>query len=88
MNKVCTLAGAQPAESNTSPKNSGYWAQAPFPRDRHPLFSPTLDEVIPDDHLVRLLDEVLLCLDWTEWKRRHTRKKGNLPSILAWSPNR
>jgi transposase len=43
------------------------------------LFSPTLDGMIPDDHLVRLLNEILLSLDWSDWESRYARQKGQPP---------
>ena len=44
-----------------------HWAEAPTPRDQMVLFSPTLDEVISEDHPVRLLDEILRRQDWSAW---------------------
>ena len=44
-----------------------HWAKAPMPRDQIALFSPTLDDVIGEDHPVRLFDEILRTLDWSAW---------------------
>lgn len=38
-----------------------------MPREQMVLFSRTLDEAIPADHPVRLLDEILRSFDWSAW---------------------
>jgi transposase len=55
--------------------NSGYWQTAPL--SRHQIVS--IDDRIPDDHPVRLLDEVLDRLDWTAWENTYDRKRGQPP---------
>lgn len=60
------------------PKN-GYWQEAPQPRDQLVLFQTTLESRIPDDHPVRLLDEILGCLDWTGWEAKYHGSRGQPP---------
>jgi hypothetical protein len=40
------------------------WAQPRVVREQITLFQPTLDDMILQDHEVRLLDETLRTLDW------------------------
>ena len=58
---------------------SGYWAKPKIVREQAVLFSPTLDDVISGDHEVRLLDEVLRGLDWTEWEAPYSGGRGQPP---------
>ena len=63
-----------------------YWQDAPMPRNQLLLFSSTLEERIPLDHPVRLLDEILDELDWTKWEAVYVGKLGQPPihpSILC-----
>jgi transposase len=76
---ACAPAGAAPDPSNATAQSRGYWAQAPFPRDTQPALAPTLDAMIPANHLVRMLEEILLALDWTAWESRYARQKGQPP---------
>ena len=39
------------------------WAMPPVARDQWVLFESMLEEVIPEDHLVRVLDEIVRSLD-------------------------
>jgi hypothetical protein len=41
------------------------WAQPVLVREQRTLFQPTLDDMIPQDHEVRLLDETLRTLEWS-----------------------
>jgi transposase len=56
-----------------------YWAEAVIVREQRTLFSPTLDEMIDQDHEVRLLDETLRLMDWTEWENVYKRERGQPP---------
>jgi transposase len=58
---------------------SEYWAKAKVVRDQAVLFSPTLDSMISPDHEVRLLDEVLRQLDWSEWEAHYPGGRGQPP---------
>jgi transposase len=53
-----------------------YWQDAPVPRSQLVLFATTLDERIPEDHPVRLLDEILDELDWCEWEAKYDGNMG------------
>jgi transposase len=56
-----------------------YWAQAPRGRDQIALFSPTLDDMIGEDHPVRLLDEILRACGWGVWESRYHGRRGQPP---------
>lgn len=58
---------------------SEYWAKPKVVREQAVLFQPTLDSMIPDDHEVRLLDEVLRKLDWSEWESHYLGGRGQPP---------
>jgi transposase len=63
-----------------------YWAKAPMDRNQIALFSPTLDSWIPEDHPVRLFDEILSRLDWSDWESHYFGCVGQppiRPKILA-----
>ena len=55
------------------------WAHAPQPRNGLVLFQTKLDEIIPEDHTVRLLDSMLSRLDWTAWEAQYRLLKGMPP---------
>ena len=55
------------------------WAAAPLDRTQVAMFSPTLDAVIPADHPVRLFDEILGGLDWSEWESEYVLVQGQPP---------
>lgn len=56
-----------------------YWQRPPQDREQIVLFSQTLDERIPSDHPVRLLDELLATYDWIEWEKDYVLKRGQPP---------
>ena len=63
-----------------------YWQDAPVPREQLVLIPTALEEVIPSDHPVRLIDEILDRLDWTEWEAAYHGSHGQPPihpSVLA-----
>ena len=71
--------------SKREPKVS-YWQDAPMPREQIVLFTETLEERIPEDHPVRLLDEILGRMDWSLWEAQYHGSLGQPPihpSILA-----
>ena len=43
------------------------------------LFAQTLEQRIPEDHPVRILDEILSRLDWNEWEAEYHGKFGQPP---------
>lgn len=55
------------------------WATAPQKRDQMVLFSRRLEDAIPPDHSVRLLDEILGRLDWTMWESDYDGHRGQPP---------
>jgi transposase len=56
-----------------------YWARAPRNREQIVLFAPNLDEMIPEDHPVRLFDEILGLCDWSDWEAEYHGKRGQPP---------
>jgi transposase len=56
-----------------------YWAEAPLEREKTPLYVPTLDSMISEDDPVRLVDEVLAGVDWSDWEAHYERKRGQPP---------
>lgn len=62
------------------------WAKTVLDRNQILLFPPKLDERIPEDHPVRLFDEILASRDWSGWERRYQGRRGQPPihpSVLA-----
>jgi transposase len=62
------------------------WQKAPTPRDQLVLFTECLDDRIPESHPVRLLDEILDGLDWSDWESEYDGLHGQPaihPSILC-----
>jgi len=55
------------------------WAKAPEMRDQMVLFPQRLDDVIPADHSVRLMDDILSRLDWSKWEAVYDRRRGQPP---------
>lgn len=65
---------------------AGYWQAAPQPRQQLVLISKTLEEMIPEDHPVRLVDEILSKLDWATYEAAYHGRRGQPPihpSVLA-----
>ena len=56
------------------------WAEAPLDRTQTRMFHPTLDEMIPPDHSVRLFEEILRGCDWSAWEARYAVTLGQ-PAI-------
>ena len=55
-------------------------------RDQIVLFPEKLDQIIPQDHSVRLLDDILCRLDWSKWEQAYNRRIGQPaihPKVLA-----
>lgn len=55
------------------------WAKARESRDQIVLFPTRLDDVVPQDHCVRLLDEILERLDWSAWEAKYHLRLGQPP---------
>jgi len=56
-----------------------YWQKPPVEREQMVLFAPTLEDRIPEDHPVRLLDEILASFDWSEWEAEYHGHRGQPP---------
>ncbi len=62
------------------------WARSPEVRDQMVMFPRRLDDVIGQDHQVRLLDDILGRLDWSKWEAAYNLRRGQppiRPRILA-----
>jgi transposase len=57
------------------------WAQPVLVGEQITLFQPTLDDMIPQDHEVRLLDETLRTLEWSPWEAKYKRGGPGQPPI-------
>ena len=62
------------------------WAQPVVVREQRTLFQPTLDDMIPQDHEVRLLDETLRTLEWSPWEAKYKRGGPGQPPIHPQVP--
>ena len=63
-----------------------YWQDAPMPREQMMLIPATLEETIPAEHPVRMVDELLSLMDWSDWESRYHGRLGQPPihpSILC-----
>ena len=59
--------------------NGSYWQTPPGARNQILLIPTSLEEKIPENHPVRLLDEILDGLDWTAWESKYSGKLGQPP---------
>lgn len=64
--------------SRRQPK-ANYWQDAPVPREQLVLITTSLEDRIPEDHPVRILDEILERMDWTDWESKYHGKFGKPP---------
>lgn len=55
------------------------FAAPPLSRDQIVLFPEKLDQIIPQDHSVRMLDDILSRLDWSKWEQTYNRRIGQPP---------
>ena len=63
-----------------------YWQDAPLPRQQLVLIPESLEALIPPDHPVRLVDEILDQLDWSPYEAAYHGRRGQPPihpSVLA-----
>ena len=58
---------------------NGYWAKAVMIREQTLLFRASLEETVPEDHPVRLLEELLGRLDWSKWEAKYDGRRGQPP---------
>lgn len=61
-----------------------YWAEAPLSRFQSTLFAPTLDDMIEEDSQIRIFDEVLAGIDWSDWEAEYDGKRGQPPIHPRW----
>lgn len=62
------------------------WAKPPQDRSQLVLFAQRLDDAVAADHRVRLLDDILSRLDWTDWESNYCVDVGQPaihPRVLA-----
>jgi len=67
-------------------KKAVYWKDAPMPREQLVLVPRSLEDLIPADHPVRLVDEILDQLDWTQYEAAYDGRRGQPPihpSVMA-----
>jgi hypothetical protein len=55
---------------------TGYWAEPFLDRERTRVFSPTLDSMIDKDDPVRLVDEILAEINWSDWEAEYNGHLG------------
>lgn len=55
------------------------WAKAPQRREQLVLFPTRLDDAVGEDHVVRLLDEILARVDWSAWEATYDLTRGQPP---------
>ena len=55
------------------------WAMPPVERNQLVLFETKLDDVIPEDHLVRFVDVILRGLDWSKFEQTYHGTLGARP---------
>lgn len=55
------------------------WAKPILNRYQTMLFSPTLDDMVPEDHPVRFYEELLLEHDWHAWEADYDLSRGQPP---------
>lgn len=56
-----------------------HWAGAPLDRTQITLFAPTLNDSLAADHPVRLFDETLREIDFSDWESMYVRVAGQPP---------
>jgi transposase len=61
------------------PPKTSYWQDAPLPREQLVLIPESLEARIPEDHPVRLLDEILSQVDWSVWEGEYDGRAGQPP---------
>lgn len=62
------------------------WAESPEHRDQMVLFTCRLDDALPQNHVVRLLDEILARMKWSQWEELYHDRLGRPaihPQVLA-----
>lgn len=60
-------------------RKTSYWQDAPHARHQMVLIPTTIDDSIPADHPVRMVDEILDLIDWTSWESKYHGAFGQPP---------
>jgi transposase len=60
-------------------RKRSYWQDAPLPREQIVLIPRSLDDSIPADHPVRIVDEILNEVDWKSWEKKYHGSMGQPP---------
>ena len=55
------------------------WATVKESRDQQVLFAQRLDDAVPVNHDVRVLDGILRTVDWSSWESKYERVTGRPP---------
>jgi transposase len=55
------------------------FAAPPLSRDQIVLFPERLDQIIPENHRVRMIDDILGRLDWAKWEQLYNGRIGQPP---------
>ncbi len=55
------------------------FAKSPLDREQLVLFPEKLDQIIPQEHAVRLVDEILGRVDWSRWEALYNLRRGQPP---------
>lgn len=53
------------------------WSRPPMPRSQMTMF--TLEDALPANDPIRLFDQLLDQIDWTDWENHHQRRSGQPP---------
>jgi transposase len=56
-----------------------YFAQPILGRNQRVLIPTTLDDAVSDDHEVRILEEILRAMDWSDWVDEYCQVRGQPP---------
>ena len=59
------------------------WTMSPVACEQLVLFPNSLDEAVPQNHLVRVLDEILRALDWSQFEAKVSRTAESQARAIA-----
>ena len=63
-----------------------YWAKPPLPHNQVLTFHPKVEDLVAEDHPVRLYREILWELRWTGWEARYHGGRGQPPIHPRYIP--
>ena len=55
------------------------WTKTPAPRDQFLIISSSLDDMVAQDHPIRVMNEIFDGLDWTGWEAGYHDRRGQPP---------